>query len=94
MAYVLLRGLGLLRSLVWLALAARVWCCVDSLLDLGLGRPPSRQGWRSARPSRSRVLWLLVRRLPCLLDVMSEVCVWWSTWSNRQRETLPHRSLT
>jgi hypothetical protein len=94
MAYVLLRGLELLRSFVRSALATRVSRCVDSLLNLGLDRRQNRQGWHSVQPSRSRVLWLLVRRLPCLLDVMSEVCVWWLTWSNRQRETLPHESLT
>jgi hypothetical protein len=53
------------------------WRCRDSLLDLGLGRRPSRLEWHSARPSRFRELWWPLRRLPCLLDVcMVDVCGW------------------
>ena len=73
-AYVLLRELEILGSgrllLAWLlAIALRVDGVSNSLLDLGLDRRPSHQEYYSARPGRSRVLWLLVRRLPYLLDV-------------------------
>lgn len=73
-AHVLLGGFELVGSVVgwWLALVGcdGVRRLVCSLLDLGLGRRPSRREWHSARPGRSRVLWLLVGRLPCLVDVM------------------------
>lgn len=64
-AYVLLHELELLGSFVMVLAWLRDDGVKGSPLDWGLGRRPSRRGWHSARPNRSRELWLLIRRLPC-----------------------------